>query len=63
MTTPLPCPFCGETPEVLTPRGYWGFAVRCVNDDCAVRPHTKLGDPTLLEAVFAWNTRKGEVTE
>jgi hypothetical protein len=71
MTAPLPCPFCGEQPEVLPkdPKrsgNAWG-AVRCANEDCHAS-ECSVGDGEAMAddrgsdlykeaAIRRWNTR------
>lgn len=58
MTTPLPCPFCGEPPE-YSPRvesPHWPESVECYQCWIAFRT----GEHGVADAVEKWNTRKGE---
>jgi hypothetical protein len=68
------CPFCGEYPALTkTPlwngshgyHGCYGYAVECENEDCTIKPSTRMFD-TIYEpdekkqkekAVAAWNRR------
>lgn len=57
-----PCPYCGETPIIITTetvdRGILK-AISCNNWACDIQPQTYLLS-TLEEAVAAWNRRAGE---
>lgn len=60
---PLPCPFCGEAPEV-TP--WHGGAktkrlVACTNDICW--PNPSVVGPTRAKAVERWNMRPADYAE
>jgi len=48
------CPWCDIIPEVVETIG-GETTVLCINESCAVRPHTK--QPTHLKAILAWNRR------
>jgi Lar family restriction alleviation protein len=50
----LPCPFCGEAPELHAFDGV--AAVICTLDACRVEGPVK---DTKEEAITAWNTRTG----
>jgi hypothetical protein len=52
----LPCPFCGEVPELL-PGLHRGFSVECENPACVINPETRRACDTAEIAVAEWNTR------
>lgn len=60
MTATMPCPFCGNAPNVREagdPRREWWF-VECVrprSEDCPAFAYT--GAATRDEAIRRWNTR------
>lgn len=71
MTSPLPCPFCGDQPLVeptdpKTQGDAWG-QVRCANPLCAANPtvganpeeiaSTNSAEPYKLLAILRWNRR------
>lgn len=56
MSELLPCPFCGQVPEVL-PLHNHGFFVECENDACPTKPETR-GFDTEEQAAVAWNDRQ-----
>lgn len=55
MHSPLPCPFCGQVPEVL-PLLHHGHYIECENVACPTKPETR-GFDTPEQATEAWNTR------
>lgn len=71
MSSPLPCPFCGDQPEVFPKDparegNAWG-AVACLNKRCPARPSVKDGALSSDErgsrayqrlAIRRWNRRK-----
>lgn len=52
----LPCPFCGETPEVF-PSQNRGFYITCENLACVINPETRRVCDTTELAMAEWNTR------
>ena len=52
-----PCPWCGETPQVLKPSFIDPpeYGVACLNESCLVTPCTD-GFDTAEEAAEAWNS-------
>jgi hypothetical protein len=50
----LPCPFCGEQPE-LNDHGKIGTWIQCENKSCDVEPFAHCD--TKAETISAWNTR------
>jgi len=52
------CPWCDIIPEVLETIG-GETTVLCINESCAVRPHTK--QPAKLNAILAWNRRNSSL--
>lgn len=52
----LPCPFCGEPPEVSGGDHNNPWVVECVNPDCPVLCAVD-GADTKKQAITAWNTR------
>lgn len=57
-TKPLPCPFCGNLPELL--KG-GSFLVRCSHPDCGVRVEAGPRG-SAEEAISLWNTRTSSVS-
>lgn len=55
---PLPCPFCGAEPEVYAFTTHMEFIVECLNEDCAMNPHTRIRD-SREQAISDWNGRAG----
>jgi len=63
---PLPCPWCGDKPTVVTQNSRGGAMkiVCCKSARCSVNPKTHPctydGEPrkTRQEAITAWNSRK-----
>ena len=53
----LPCPFCGETPDIETWHGGkpTKHMVSCINDECSCAPQCT--GQTHAEAIARWNTR------
>jgi len=67
MTEPLPCPFCGEAPDVsnkviptLTNEREF-TSISCEHVPCNVRPHFSAYVPR-EQAIERWNTRAPEST-
>lgn len=69
MINPLPCPFCGENPEIahFNPEGTVGAYVICVNDECPANPVVHDAEPTADDrpweeyrdkAIERWNSMK-----
>ena len=56
-----PCPFCGAE-SVVTGDALGCWFVICLSFHCVVMPHT-IYMKTYKEAVEAWNTRAGEISE
>jgi ribosomal protein L37AE/L43A len=61
-TDARPCPFCGETPQVIRESElnwiagkYDQFFIRCKKTKCLVKP--TVNKRTLREVMEAWNTR------
>jgi hypothetical protein len=58
----LPCPFCGSLPRVYEVVDTYqnmkpcGWVVRCLNPECAIRPHTVEGASREV-SVGWWNSR------
>lgn len=50
----LPCPFCGEPPEI-DKTGQW-HRVECVNQKCSIAPNS-LSARSRKQAIDEWNTR------
>jgi len=67
--TPLPCPFCGYTPQVSSyeyrlPSGRvysTQWKVECVEYNCPAQPTVDWHYFTREEAVEAWNMRDGKM--
>lgn len=69
---PLPCPFCGKTPDVGPHRPHeegnaWGY-VKCVNRRCPAQPEVRDGAKICDDrgsgaykdaAIRRWNRRSG----
>lgn len=53
----LPCPFCGDAPEVEPWHGGGPnkHMVGCVNDNCSAQPD--VAGATRAKAIAAWNRR------
>lgn len=51
---PLPCPFCGGSPDVVVHPGAV-TGIWCANPECIVT--VRLGATTEAEAIAAWNRR------
>jgi hypothetical protein len=58
--TPMPCPFCGEAPDIGAggERAHWN--IECLNGGCPVNPH--LEEYSKILAVKLWNTRAPDAT-
>ena len=55
---PIPCPWCGATPEVkVTNRNQIYYA--CSNTGCKIQPVQVVDYCSLEEAAIAWNERQG----
>jgi hypothetical protein len=58
----LPCPFCGEMPEIHERRDgdgtLYGWTIDCGNPSCPCLPSAL--EKTYDETVKAWNTRSGK---
>lgn len=56
MTMPLPCPFCGQPPDVMgSGEGQRGLMIQCITDGC-VNPHVSYYDHNT--AIAKWNERR-----
>ena len=67
-TIPLPCPFCGDVPDVFRISAHRKIASVECNNDCTVRPSAHDGLPLepepairaecrLASAIHRWNQR------
>lgn len=55
MSEPLPCPFCGEKPQVTAILG--NASVECNGRACPVYPSVKCAARLTDEAIARWNKR------
>lgn len=53
----LPCPFCGEIPQVVEDNSYGDCQIGCI---CPAEPFVtgKVGEGELESIIKIWNTRK-----
>lgn len=54
--SPIPCPFCGETPDIEQDNANNEASVVCTNVDCVAHP--SITTSTLAESVENWNRRE-----
>ena len=57
--TPLPCPWCGEVPEIRFNPVWQTWVIKCVNEACPMKPvYSQHGESTKPgEHIAVWNRR------